>query len=327
MSNTEQSVFCPRCGTRILASAKFCQRCGHAQDKGTVHPSYPPPQPPQAPPQPPQPTQPTPPLPPQPQPQPLPPPTQPPQALPQPPSQEGSGTKKHLVWSIINTAAFAYTVLPIIALIQSVKARKTAMPEERRKRNRLALLFNLLTYAVLALLIVVSILVNTGAPSASGFGSNSRIGIGDTFKLSTYEITINGLSFTDRMSMQSGLYYAEPDDGCVFAVVNLTVKNTDKEKIHYFLSTLIKDTYIAMSHSSYEFTEIVFSRPSNIEGSGMAAFESWSFYNVRLEPQQSETGWLCFQVKDGIVGEGFDEPIVFSIMIGNSTAKVYLKPD
>ena len=83
------------------------------------------------------------------------------------PTKTIHGTKKYLVWSIINTSCFFFTLLPIAAIIQSTRARRTSVPEVREKRNKQAKLFNLLTYAVLALVIVVGVAMNPGGNSTT----------------------------------------------------------------------------------------------------------------------------------------------------------------
>jgi len=70
------------------------------------------------------------------------------------------GSGKFLAWSIINTVFLAPTVLPIVAIVLSVKGRKAATPEERKKRNKQATLLNLLVYAGLAAAIVVGLALN-----------------------------------------------------------------------------------------------------------------------------------------------------------------------
>lgn len=69
--------------------------------------------------------------------------------------QKKSGTTKFLVWSIFNTLFFFWLVFPIVAIVQSVKAKKATTLEKCKKHKKRVILFNFLTYLIFIIMIIV----------------------------------------------------------------------------------------------------------------------------------------------------------------------------
>jgi hypothetical protein len=72
-------------------------------------------------------------------------------------------TTGFLVWSIITTIFFFPLVLPILAWVQIAKARSATSPQLKRKHKKLCLIFNLITYGVMAGAGMIGLVVNVVA--------------------------------------------------------------------------------------------------------------------------------------------------------------------
>jgi len=70
-----------------------------------------------------------------------------------------------LVWSIVNTVFFFYCITPIIAILQSVKARNTPNPDKIKKHKKIAMILNLSAYAAYALIIAAIIITSSMSPT------------------------------------------------------------------------------------------------------------------------------------------------------------------
>ena len=177
-----------------------------------------------------------------------------------------AGTKKFLAWSIINTICFFFTVLPIVGIIQSIKGRKAIAPEERKKRNRQATLFNLLSYVVLAILIVAGIVINHDRSAATLSYRGFRYYVG-----SDGGIVISGYNGTAR----SVHVPATIDGNPVIAIGSRTFYGNQKLK-----SVTIPDSVASIGDSAFSgCTGLVdIDIPDSVANVGYNAFSNTAWF-------------------------------------------------
>ncbi|MDR1358995.1 MAG: hypothetical protein LBJ48_06570 [Coriobacteriales bacterium] len=71
--------------------------------------------------------------------------------------------RKYKIWSIVNTCLLFFTILPILAIIQSNKAQKATDKKTHDRHIKTALIFNLCTYVIFILgLFLVAIVESKG---------------------------------------------------------------------------------------------------------------------------------------------------------------------
>ena len=83
----------------------------------------------------------------------------------QPHKIKNSGTTGVLVWSIVNTCCLYPFIMPIFAIVQSLRSRRSPNSEAVKKHKKNAVLLNLLTYAVFAVAIALIIWLQTSPSS------------------------------------------------------------------------------------------------------------------------------------------------------------------
>ncbi|MCL2803738.1 MAG: hypothetical protein FWD29_07295 [Micrococcales bacterium] len=81
------------------------------------------------------------------------------------------GTRKFLVWSIINTVFLFWTILPILAIVTTGKAKTAATPDEFRLRKKQIKIFNIVPYGIYALILAIALPIGLTSGSSSGGGN------------------------------------------------------------------------------------------------------------------------------------------------------------
>ncbi len=141
---------------------------------------------------------------------------------------------------------------------------------------------------------------------------NSALAIGETCSLGGFDITVDGFSFEDKLN--SGEYLAfSPDEGNVYLVTNLTVKNTASEAQTFAPSFSVGQNSIKVNYAgAYEFS-----------GTNLIGLKE-DIHDSKLNPLSSISGVYVFSVADE-VSQTTDNSLSLVFTIDGETATYTLR--
>lgn len=140
-----------------------------------------------------------------------------------------------------------------------------------------------------------------GSSSTSNGGSSSDTdeetlyNIGDTVYIDDWEITVNSVEVTDKISNKTyGTVetYFSPDEGNKYVVFNVTIKNLSTDSSTFLPIAAIGDyVKVKVQYGEYDFSS------TNLIG------HSDELHQTGLNPLSTKTGILAFDIADEVVDD------------------------
>ena len=148
-------------------------------------------------------------------------------------------------------------------------------------------------------------------PEETTSPENSAQSLGETVTLDKWEITVNSAEAAERIENSAYTSFT-PDEGNVYIVVNVTIKNIDTNSATFLPSfSMNKDIKAKLVYGDYEFST------TNLLG------YSEDLHNTTLNPLSSKTGVIAFSVTKEIA----DLSTLNLVIFNNNESYTFLLAD
>ena len=138
----------------------------------------------------------------------------------------------------------------------------------------------------------------SGNGNSSGKEEETLYNIGDTISIDDWEITVNSVEVTDKISNKTyGAIetYFSPDEGNKYVVFNMTVKNISTDSSTFLPYVSLDGIRVKIEYGNYEFSA------SNLMG-----YDD-DLHSTSLNPLSTATGIVAFDIVEDVVKNNLDD--------------------
>ena len=143
--------------------------------------------------------------------------------------------------------------------------------------------------------------------------SSNEIGLSETGKLSTWAITVEKISFEDKISDNEFTAFTPDSEGNKFLSIALKVENIGKEADHFLPSFSLSNDVNA---------KVLFGDGYEFSMTNLLGYEK-NLANSTINPLSSQSGEIFFEVPEKVYNS--DELLILKFSVDQKTLKVKLR--
>lgn len=131
---------------------------------------------------------------------------------------------------------------------------------------------------------------NTAAASNESKKESSEVGVGQTLKTEYFDVTVNSMKVSDRVSTGNEFADLKKEDGNRYVIIDLTLKNTDSESRMMFDGELHIDEN--GKDLSYENAEMVMA-------------DGWGIIMDNINPRVTKKTKVVYKIPSDLKGKAY----------------------
>ena len=155
--------------------------------------------------------------------------------------------------------------------------------------------------------LIVALFTGNQDPSTPTKETKSKVysKIGEVLKTEFFDVTVNKIFLTDFINFHNEFMDVKAGEGNKFLILNVTVKNTDKETRTMFSDGILWINYNGQEYK-YETSETILN-------------EGWGFILDAINPLVSKTTRIVYKMPKEVTGEAY-----FQSSRSNNDERIYL---